>query len=495
MKHAIFIIFIVLSIPLLGQYNYSPACVRAHDLITSLKFDKARSTLDSIRLDDPENLIPVVLDNYIDFLSILVGENRAEFDSLEAYQEERLKMLKKGNRKSPWYRSCIAQVYLQWAFARVRFDQYFTSGREIRKAFIMLEENQAEFPGFLPDKVGLGIMHALVGTIPDNYRWIANLFSMEGSVDLGRSELMNVLDRAGEEGYPYLEGEALFFLTFLELNLQADKKKSTELLRYYEKGSADNLMLVFSKAKILMQTGHNDEAIELLINRPGGKEYYPFYYLDFLAGLAKLNRMDEDAYVYFLKFTTNYKGSAYLKEAYQKLAWHYLLRGEEGKYRMYMNKVIVYGDDFSDGDKLALSEAESGEVPNTCLLMARLYYDGGYYNKADSILDSLSCMLTNTRDIAEYPYRRGRVYHSSGKTNEALVWYDRTIVEGGELPYYFAANAALQAGTIHEAGGEFDIASDYYRMCLKMPNTEYRRSLQQKAKAGLNRIRDLKKEN
>ena len=83
MKNTIFFILIILSIPVLGQYDYSPACIRAHDLITSLKFGEARSALDSIRSEDPDNLIPVVLENYIDFLTILVGENKAEFDSLE----------------------------------------------------------------------------------------------------------------------------------------------------------------------------------------------------------------------------------------------------------------------------------------------------------------------------------------------------------------------------------------------------------------------------
>jgi tetratricopeptide (TPR) repeat protein len=253
-------------------------------------------------------------------------------------------------------------------------------------------------------------------------------------------------------------------------------------------------MLVFSKSKILMQTGYNDEAIELLLARPEDKAFHPFYYLDFLTGLAKLNRLDADANIYFLKFTTNYKGSAYVKEAYQKLAWHWLLNGDEKMYRTYMKKVILYGDEFSDGDKLALSEAKKGESPNPCLLRARLLYDGGYYSKADSVLTAMDCRFESTRDSAEYTYRKGRVYHAMDFKEDALLWYKRTIDEYRELPYYFAANASLQAGTLYETSGQLDIAADYYRECLRMPNTEYRRSLQQKAKAGLNRVKDKKKE-
>ena len=117
-------------------------------MITSLKFESARQSIDSIRGDDPDNLIPVVLENYIDFLTIIVGENKAEFDSLENMLSERIRKLKKGDIKSPWYRSCQAQIYLQWAFARVRFGQYFTAGREIRKAFILLHGRAQEALGY-----------------------------------------------------------------------------------------------------------------------------------------------------------------------------------------------------------------------------------------------------------------------------------------------------------------------------------------------------------
>jgi len=494
MKKLLWLIIILLSLPAAAQYDFSNQCYRAHTLITSLRFEEANAVLDSIRVEDPENLIPVLLENYQDFLTVIVGEEEKVFDSLKNKLPGRLKTLKEGKHDSPWYRSLMAQLYLQWAFARVKFGEYFTAAREIRKAFLLLEENQEAHPGFLPDKVGLGIMHALIGTVPDNLRWIASLFSMEGSVELGRQELFDVLHRAEKEGYPYLEGEALFFLTFLELNLQPDKMKARELLPYYEHQPCDNMMLLFSKAQILNRTALNDRAIAMLMNRPVGEDYYPFYYLDFLLGLSKLHRLDEDADQYFLLFTANFKGNAYVKEAYQKLAWHSLLQGRPEMYHHYMEMAIHYGNDFTDGDRLAQAEAESGVLPNTCLLKGRLLCDGGYYSRADSLLRQLNCQLLTERDSIEYPYRLGRIAHAKKKYNEAMRWYDETIRSGQDASYYFAANAALKAGNICEMEGRLELAGQYYRKCIKMPNREYRRSMQQKAKAGLNRIRDKQKD-
>jgi len=493
MKQFLWLILLIISVPVMGQYDYSPRCVQAHALITALRFEEARSLLKAEKANNPENLISVVLENYIDFLTVIVGENEDVFDSLERRFSERLRLLKKGDKDSPWYRFTVAQVNLQWAFARIRFGMYFTAAREIRKAYLLSEENQELHPGFLPDKVGLGIMHALIGTIPDNYRWIANLFDMQGSVEQGRMELFEVLEQADIEGFPYLRDEALFFLSFVELNLQPDKQKAQDLLAFYGEHASENLMLVFSKSKILMLTAHNDEAITLLLNRPRSEAYYPFYYLDFLTGLAKLNRLDDDARLYFLRFTTNFNGNAYIKEAYQKLAWHWLLQGQIDRYHEYMNKVTLYGNDFSDGDKLALAEAHSGEVPNICLLKARLLYDGGYYHMADSILDRSDCDLISERDSTEFLYRKGRLAHARNNHLSAIKWYHEAINAGENLPYYFAANAALQIGTIYESNGDFVLAGEYFKSCLKMPNKEYRRSLQQKAKAGLNRLKDKEK--
>jgi hypothetical protein len=270
--------------------------------------------------------------------------------------------------------------------------------------------------------------------------------------------------------------------------------KARELLPYYDGQPDDNMMLLFSKAQILTRTALNDDAIDLLMKRPKGKEYYPFYYLDFLLGLAKLHRLDADADQYFLRFTANFKGNAYVKEAYQKLAWHALIKNRPGMYAHYMGKVMQYGNDFTDGDKLALAEAESGLVPNVCLLKGRLLFDGGYYIKADSLLRNMECELTSERDRIELPYRMGRIAHAQHNYGEALKWYDETILLGRDASYYFAANAALQAGNICEMEERFEPAENYFRECLDMPNREYRRSMQQKAKAGLNRIKEKQKD-
>ena len=76
----------------------------------------------------------------------------------------------------------------------------------------------------------------------------------------------------------------------------------------------------------------------------------------------------------------------------------------------------------------------------------------------------------------------------TGKADSALLYYRRAIDKGKDIPRYFAANSALESAKIYEAKGEKDKAKYYYNLCLSFPNHEYKNGLDQKAKAGLNRL-------
>ena len=251
-------------------------------------------------------------------------------------------------------------------------------------------------------------------------------------------------------------------------------------------------MCIRDRARILMQTGNTDDAITLLLDRPSSGKYYPFYYLDYLSGLAKLNRLDDDTDRYFLKFTTNFRGSNYIKSAYQKMAWKALLDHDTINYYRNMSMVLKYGADIADGDKMAMAEALDVPIPNKCLLSARLLYDGGYYHQADSVLSHTSCLYRNDREKLERSYRQGRIAQALEKDDEALRYYEQTILLGQDENYYFAANAALQSGRIYEKNGDHGNAESSYHVCLEMKYDEYKNSISQKAKAGLNRIKEIK---
>ena len=97
-------------------------------------------------------------------------------------------------------------------------------------------------------------------------------------------------------------------------------------------------------------------------------------------------------------------------------------------------------------------------------------------------------VFSNDRNIIEYFYRSGRVYDALKETALAKENYQKTIDLGRNATYYYAAKSALQMGIIWEQSHNLPKAQYYFEDCLSMENHEYEQSIEQKAKAGLNRI-------
>jgi hypothetical protein len=188
-----------------------------------------------------------------------------------------------------------------------------------------------------------------------------------------------------------------------------------------------------------------------------------------------------------LKYLQQHKGRHYLKEASQKLSWHYLLQGNAMKYAQYQTNIKNIGYAQVEGDKQAAKEAKKTDVPNLLLLKARLLFDGAYYRKALEALEGFSTKLS--KEELEYTYRKGRIHHRLSQTNQAIVEYQKTIDAGKNSTEYFACNAALQMGILYEGMANTSQAMNYYKLCLSMQPDEYKNGLHQKAKAGLSRLK------
>lgn len=491
------IAFLFFTLIASAQYAVNERCTAAYNKILALRFNEAHAILNIEKSENPSNPVPAYLENYIDFLTLFIGEERAQYEKLKNQVQSRISLLEKGNRNSPLFLFTIAEVNLQWAFIRLKFGDYTTAALEIRRAFQQFSENQEKFPGFIPNKLGLGIIHIMAGLIPENYRWVARLAGVNGSVEDGLAELNKAASYNGtDKTIRMFCQEAVFYLSIVSSNLTKDKTTALNAIRIMESSNASDSLIssplfIFIRVSLLMKNGQNDKARQILETRITDKETYPFYYLDYLEGMSRLNKLDLKSGFFFQKYLTEFKGINYIKAAYQKLAWIGLLKGDTSAYNKYLEMVRRAGNSIIDEDKQALSEAEKGILPNVTLLRARLLFDGGYYEPAlDELLNiPLTTYLKSRKDFIEYSYRLGRIYHEIGDLAKALQYYHQTTERGSNEAYYYAAAAAFQTGIIYENQGQYKKADNAYHLCLSIRNTEYKTSLNQKAKAGLNRLK------
>jgi len=490
------VLLLLLSFPLFtraeGQaFTFTPNLVEAYNHIMALRFDKGLALLEIERKANPSSPALAFVSDYHYFLKSFINEDVKKFEEEISDFNARLDIIEKGDKSSPYYEYCQAELLVHQAALRFKFRDYVRGANNIRDAYKLLEANIKKFPDFKPHYKSMGMLEVLVGTVPPKFAWVTDLLGMKGDIDAGMLKIEEFRQAPFiNPETEMLKEEALFTYSFLQLHIVKEKEEAWKEIEAATRDYRTNLLHCYARAAVGLHCKKTNEVIYTLNNRPRGKEYARFHFLEYMLGTAYLYKQDTLAAIHLKSFVTFFKGENYIKEAYRKLAWNYLCRGDADKYAIYMGLVKRYGQDNVDEDKQALREAESGEIPEPRILRSRLLFDGGYYEKALAILLPLENEKWKTRrDAVEYVYRLGRVYHEKKEEGKALSYYLKTIDEGKNDPWYFAANSSLNMGYIYEARGEKALARQYYTQAMNFPNDEYKSSISQKAKAGLERLK------
>ncbi len=467
----------------------TPRCQKAYSYIIALRFDDAQNLIALEKKENPENLYTNYLENYIDFLTLFIDENESYFNQIEEREENRLNRLDELPNSNPYKNYLKANIRLQWAIAGLKFQNYFSSALDIRRSYLLIKENKTLFPDFEPQLITLGVLHIIIGMVPDQYHWLLSLISIEGTVPQGEKELyraLSVVQNSNE--LSYLQPEVLFYLGFMEMNLGLDEEKKQLLIEELSPFVDDNLMLAFLKINMLERSARNNKALKLLETVTRWKGYHPFYYLFYLKGEYRLRKLDTKAIEDYRYFIAQFKGINFVKDSWRKIGWSYLLNGDVNSYLETMKIVLKSGALNVDADKEAEKEAASGKIPNVPLLKTRLLFDGGYYAKARKILLSTNTASLTPDEKVERLYRLGRIAQKSGNFQIAKTVFTETINKGKNSKRYFAGNAALQMGTIFEEENNLNKALHYYNLCRNLSFDEYETSIKEKAKQGIKRI-------
>src|ERR1022692_2826449 len=136
-------------------------CIAAYYKIISLRIEEGKLLLEKEKATNPGNDMPYFLENYIDFITLFISEDKDIFDKIKSNMDSRLKKFKNSDVNSPFYLYTQADIYLQWALVRIKFKEYFSAAIEIEKAYKLLNENKKRFPDFIANNKGLGLLHAI----------------------------------------------------------------------------------------------------------------------------------------------------------------------------------------------------------------------------------------------------------------------------------------------------------------------------------------------
>jgi len=470
-------------------YDFNATCIQAYQEVNKLKITSATVLIAKAKQQNPQNLIPVLLDAYTDFYVLFLLENPADYVQRFKRFEQTIDALKDGPKNNPLYNYCLSNVYIHRAMVSLKFGHFWDAGWDIRKSYLFAQENQDKFPAFTGDDLLYGSLQGIVGTVPKGYQWLTSLLGMRGSQKQGMALVANFAN--GTDVWAKLfSPESHFIYPYLLFHLQNEKDAALAFIKDKKLDLVNNHLHAWTAANLALNHKGSIDTKNIIENRNKSADYLTLPFWDFELGCAKLYALDLDGATPLLtKYTEQFKGNFYIKDALQKLSWANFLKGDMRAAEAARKQIFLRGGTDTDADKQALKDAKTGVWPNPLLLKARLLTDGGYTKEALAILQGKQALFTSPLDKLEYVYRIGRIYEDMGKDTEAITYYKQTIQLGANQTAYFAARAALQAGQILEKRGQKQDAISFYEECLSMEENSYKNSLDQRAKAGIARCK------
>ncbi|SMC74311.1 tetratricopeptide repeat protein [Pedobacter nyackensis] len=484
---ALFLLFLPGS--LFAKFDFNANCLKAYGLIFELKLNAARQIIAAEKRSNPKNSIVPLLENYADFFQLLCSDSKDEFERLKGHKNARLDQIEDDDAQSPYRLYAQAEINLQWALIRGRFGEQFNAAMEIKKANVYLQENTKKFPSFQLNAKGLGLINAVLGSLPDGLmKSTLSTFGIKGNVKTGLAMMQRLATGLPASSFEPFYEEVVFYYAFVLTDVTHSENAYAETTKYVSRISDTSLLKSYLKAYVCAKRGHNEEAITTLGAKPTGPQYQSFPYLDYLMGIARLNKLDMSAAAHFNKFLQSNKGVSYIKDSYLHLAWIELISGDGKGYNQNIAKVKGVGYAIHERDKQALQEVAAG-VPNVGLLKARLLFDGGYYSKSMEILAGIKAEdLTAVKDKTEYYYRLGRNSDELGKWDAALENYQKAVNYGKGLKAYFSAKSALSMGKIYMMKKSYPQARTCFNTAINMKGHQYENSIESEARDSLKRM-------
>ena len=486
MARCIALVLLTINLASAQDFTWTPGLQRAYSDLQKLKVQSAQQTLTR----EPLNGVRLFLEDYADMMALVTSDDDRAFSRLSEREDERLNALKELDTNSPWKRVLMAEVRLHWAFAKMKFGKEISASWDVIRAYKLLAENQKLFPHFLPTYKSLGTLHIMIGSVPENYVWVANLLGLHGNIQVGQQELQ----RVQEDPLFGLEAQLIdllvraYVLTFTD----ADGRSLQRLVD----NNPDNLLLHFFGATIEQKNGHSQQALMYLTARPTDSVYQPLPIVENILGDIYIQKGQyPTAAAHFLKFLAVYKGQNFVKDSYYKLfLCQWLANEPEAKSRPYLEKVVSVGRTTVESDKNAQKFAEAylkrGVSPNQKALMrARLASDGGFTDSALAYLRPYpESKFPLIAEKAEYNYRMGRIYQRRNEVDTAIPYLSRALTLSEAEQLSFGATAALQLGYIYKQKNDRNKARSFFQKALSFKRHEYKNSVDNKAKAAISQL-------
>jgi hypothetical protein len=467
--------------------KFTPNLLVAQKQNLELRLSRASDILEIEQKHAPGNSATYYLHHANVYLKAFVSEESDDYEEYEIVRDAAIAHFELLPDSIAFKKFLLSEVYFYSATLKAKHNELYGAARDVNRAHTLIEENHTEFPDFLPNNKTRGILKVYLSTVPENYAWVIRMLGIRGNLNEGLSLLKKLSSHRSDTGNMggiarethYLYAFSLMHVANRQVSAWSEMLKATTDYR-------TNLVSCFFRSNMALKLNKNESAIGILENRPVSLEYERFYLLEYLLGTAKLNKQDPSAINHLARFHSDFKGINYIKSNLQRMSWYYLINGDLAKANHYKAEIAKKGSTVNEEDKQAQRFVKK-QVPNDKLLSTRLFYDGGYFEKAAEVLATIEVKKLATMELkAEYCYRKGRILEKQGKMDIAGKLYEACSLFAINSEEYYGAYASIFLGDYYLGIDDKVSAQKFYKRALSFQkNKEYTNSVEQRAKAGL----------
>lgn len=448
---------------------------QAYHFIISLQLDKASPLLKT------ERPASAYLNNLKESIRLIITENPELADDYEAHLDKRFDLIESNQEDTPYKNFYLAELHLQRAFVNLKFDNEWSAAWDFRRAYKLINENTILFPDFLPNYKSMGLLHVMIGSVPERYQWALGLLGLEGSVNQGLEELMKM----AESNHLFnMEARAIYHL--LDAYLFNRSELAVNNFKKIYEAQSGNKLFGYLYMSLLIKNAQSANALAVYAHlQTLDKDYMTFNFLHYMAGEIYLQKGEYNiAENHFITFIENTRGRNFIKDAHYKLFLVYWLKGHKAKAIQAHKAAQSTGQAQVEADKHAERSLSQPQFPNKLIMKIRLSTDGGFFEQALDLI-MLKPTFNTKKEKVEFTYRKARLYHKTDNSEDAVQLYIETIDASAGENWYFAPNASLQLGYIFHQNEDFSRAKYYFSMVAAYKGHEYKASLDNKAKVAL----------
>ena len=479
------ILFLFFGANTFAQWQPDNTTAEAYQLVLSLKLDQAESRL----VDSVETPSHLFVNHLSKAIRAIIDNNDEVFEEFKQYHSYSYDLLQDFDSDSPYKNFYRAEMQLQSALVHLKHNEEWSSVLSLRKAYIIIKSNTEKYPEFLPNYKTYGLIHIIIGSVPSNYQWALSILGFDGETKQGLLEL----DLLANSNNLYHK-EATILISLVNSYILQNSSIAVDELKPLYQANKNNILFGYFYASLLIKNAESEKALNIinhLLSVQNKEQHISFPILEYLKAEIMLQKGNFSSSIsWYNHFVNTQKGSDFIKDSYYKIALNYLLLGEKEKSLEFIELAISNGTTHTEADKYAHSKLMDIPLSNPIILRLRYAIDGGYYDRANTIIDQIDDFnFANKIDEVEYDYRKARLYHKTNKITMAIALYKVTINNTVNTEWYFGANAALQLGYIYKNQKKLEMAEKYFKIAMNYKGHEYKNSIDNKAKSALSSLK------